>query len=382
MIGICNVVFGLPFVGLWNEVCLPSELSPSNVKALNSRGRARYIIYTNQESARFVEQCVRQRGMRDHFDVDVNIFELNMKNGAHGAMTWSHQHCISHYKDKVEGLIFSSADDCYHEGYYQQVVDQAVAKGKACITFAVRVSLSCLPDLEVELKQGELSYEKAVSFLHRFIHPLHQDQVVERSHIRSRHPAVLFEYREEVLTMRGFHMHPMYVPARLLNVAFKDTIDGEFVETVGRDRENYVVMGGVNAPFVLSLTPDSKYADIHSDRRIDIKHILKWIFKNTNSIHKDFYVENVFVTSLSRRVSAENMRDFSPQLTALQKVVERTARKPDEVLGCSRYSRPVVSTIRALTLYWSIARLREQMRIRRRSAGAAARKNGHGPGPG
>ena len=383
MIAICNVIYGAPFVELWDQVCLPSELSPSNVKALNSRGRARYVLYTDDETLELLEACIKRRKLREFFDVNVHVFEMG---SGHTGMTRSHQHCIAHYKHVVEGIIFSSADDIYHEGYYGEVMEQAVAKDKACITFAVRISLSCLQDVSDEFrKQGEMTYRRAVWFLHEFMHPLHQDQIIGQRRIRSKHPAVLFEYEQEVLTMRGFHMHPMYVPSRFLHNAFSDTIDGEFVESIGRSPENYVVMSGLNAPFVLSLTPDIKYTELRSENYLYVKQVLKWVFRNTNSAHKDFYINHAFVTSLNENVTKENMYDFSPHLTALSRVMESMAvPKAKGKLGLRRYAQPVIPAIRGLTYYWSYEYLREKMRIVRRQppAAVAAESNGNGEGHG
>jgi hypothetical protein len=365
MIGICNVVFGGPFVELWNSICLPTELSPSNVKALNSAGKARYIVYTNRRSLSLIEDCIVRRRLRDYFDVDVHVMNMDALASSHTGMTLCHQHCITNYKSVVDGVIFSSADDCYHENYYQSVYDQAISKNKSCITFALRVSLGCFKEMVEEIEEKpEIGYRSAVRFQHQFLHPIHQDQILQGNNLRSKHPAVLFEYSEDVLTMRGFHMHPMYVRSDYLSTAFNDTIDGEFVESIGRFEDSYTLMSGLNAPFVLSLTPQAKYSDLRSDRTLGMKYILRWISKHTNCAHKDFFRKHSLVTSLRDDVAPENMEQYSPQLVALKGVMEKMTISDTKHLGTARYIQPLRKEVRRLAWSWMLSYFLQKLNIR------------------
>ncbi|PTY04043.1 hypothetical protein DB346_04410 [Verrucomicrobia bacterium LW23] len=327
MIAICNVVFGKFYIDLWRTMCLPTERSKQNLSALSNEGRPLYIIYTAEDSLAAINEIVEADNLNEDFKVIVHVTEFE-KGNPFSALTNAHKHCIERYRSKVKGVIFSSADVCYHDGFFEAVYNTAISKGKSCFSLGLRLSNTCTEKLSRDCR-NQFTKEKAVEYILDYLHPIQKDQILEDGACHSRWPSNLFERKGDVLSYRGFHQHPIFVHSRHLITGFADTIDGQLADSICESRD-FTVLSGCNPPVILSVTADHRRDDFYSETPVALDRVFRWACDYAGEAHIRLFVDHLHVLARPGALSrARRLESYSPQLRSMKSKLKTLLRHGD-----------------------------------------------------
>ena len=239
---------------LFLRCSLPAQLSGRNLPALAARYPVTYRILTRESDAdRILDAPVVEKLAR-HASVDV--VRMDTRGDAYSAMTACHREAISRALPRT-ALVFMNADLVAADGTFARLAELAARGARAVLCSAVRLRAT---DTAAQIeRQPELSPRGLAALALDHLHPAMEAHAFDADGASDALIPAMMTWRvdREGLLLRCFHLHPLMIHADRADVAFRGTIDDDYIERACPDAAKIHVVVDSDELMLAELSPDT-----------------------------------------------------------------------------------------------------------------------------
>ena len=227
---VVTAVWGAEHRQLFLDVCVPNQLTRSNLEALPPGSR--YRVFTSPEDAHIFAGSDVLRRVGAHMTVDIVVMpELSVTGRSRFTrMTACHRRALTDAREAGSAVIFLCADHLLSRGTMAAVVRHHTAGIRAVMCTGVWVERAgFLSALAARGGIREVAPRDLVATAIDHLHPCSQFLMVDGKRTALRPQNVFWNVPGEGLLARCFHLHPLMVDPLRRDVLPDETIDGHFV---------------------------------------------------------------------------------------------------------------------------------------------------------
>ena len=227
---VVTAVWGAEHRQLFLDVCVPNQLTRSNLEALPAGSR--YRVFTSAEDADIVRRSPALRQVGELMTVDVVVMpQLSASaRSRFTRMTACHRRALTDARDAGSAVIFLCADNILSAGTCAAVVRRHAAGTRAVMCTGVWVDRDAfLAALEARGGIREVPPRDMVAAAIEHLHPSSRLLMAGGRRTARRPQYVFWDVPGEGIVARCFHLHPLMVDPVRRDVLPDETIDGHFV---------------------------------------------------------------------------------------------------------------------------------------------------------
>lgn len=292
-----NVVWGESYTKLFLDVCLPSQLSPRNLKSFEDVDNSVYKIYTTPNDAKIITNHPVYLAMSKIIKTKIKIFNLSeycLKNYKHKAMNYCHQHAILEANQNDCALVFLSPDTIWGDGSFQTLLNLANQGKRTVMIGAYRTVKETIVPSFLELFNPNndtcisISCRELVKLFLEHLHPTTKSLFWGTLGSRTIWPSVvLWPVGNQGILAKHFHIHPLMVNPVKKDILPTPTIDGEYISLACPNQDEIYVVQDSDEIYACELSSGNIFAEhILPSESTDVTKIAEWMKSATDSFHQ------------------------------------------------------------------------------------------------
>jgi hypothetical protein len=281
------VVWGERYTDFFLEFCLPSLLADGNFPAMRHRAGSFFIIHTSAADAPRIRASDAFAAVSALVDVDLRIVDISAMP-PHEMLSRCHRDAISTADSLGRPIVFLSPDTVWSKNTFE-AVDVALSSGKR-VLFMPNVRAVKEDSLELLgklLRQGRInvSSRELMSIALSHLHPTTEEHIVIPGRGERLLPAALLwpNARGDLLG-RFFHAHPLMVFPKTQFAAFRQTIDGDFVQFACPDTKEHQIILDSDQATAIEFSARSQFIGGVTGKD-DAQGVMRWAQHCATAVH-------------------------------------------------------------------------------------------------
>lgn len=309
-------VWGESYVQTFLDYCLPAQLAPDNIPALGGGSGNSYTIYTTRSDYERIAASHAYRALQQVIAVTVEYLDSELyaaghapTDGKYRVKSECYRHALRRAVERRVAIVALNADILLANGFVRTAVD-LLARGKRVIQVPGprglrdpigRALISRYRGGEgtsISIEPTELS-----ALWMKNMHPQLKMHCVDGPEGAPFHPSHLYwTVGEEGVIIRGFHLYPIVIDARVGAVGFSSTIDDDLVGNLGLSRDELFLAQDSREMFCCELSPPDC-------------NVGQMATRGDLSRYVDFYLSYARhnIRNLMQEIIISGERDLSPQ---------------------------------------------------------------------
>jgi len=330
-----NVVWGEAYTKLLLDVCLPTQLAPGNIAALE-HSRSVYKIYTTAKDAETITKHPIYSALVKAINTQIKIFNVPndyLKQHHHQLMTYCHNHAIIEANRDNSALIILCPDCVWSAQTFANLI-KITKTGKRVV---VVPSLSVVTETfipEFLEKFGttnngypiEISSRDLVKISLAHLHPLMKSYTWEQGGVSNTWPSYFhWDVDETGIITRSFRMHPLMIVPRIKNVLSPDPIDSYYISLSCPNLDDFHVVDDSDQVFVANIVKFNKedwnQNILHDGTKSGITESVAWLKQyngtHVKPCHRLFFQHKVKIHSQPISAKWKKIEEESDQIVDL-----------------------------------------------------------------
>lgn len=309
-----NVVWGKSFTELFLNYSLPTQLSTGNLRAIGSKGKNIYKLFTSTADAEVVSssrvwQELSSVMQAEICELDSSLLQnINNDVDKYNVMTTAHRAGIlAGLDDPSVAFVFLTADQIFADGALGAMRDRINEGRRAVMIIAPRLTQEeVLPKLVHYAQEDKASITLApdllVELALKHLHPITAGLFWDSPNYTMCPSNIYWTVHDEGFLARCFHLHPLAVKPVIRNDHNFYTVDDSYVMNTCPDfKSTYVV---TDASEILSFTL-CPIAEAHKTSLLPLREgvlmpnranpafVGEWIRTCTNPHHRAYSAYNI-----------------------------------------------------------------------------------------
>ncbi len=294
---IINVMWGENYIKTFLELSLPTQFSTGNLFDLKTKPS--YVIYTNKEGKKQIQSSPIYQSLESTCTVDFRLIHLKKGWCPFGMMMKCQKHSIKESKKSKSPLVFLAPDCILSSGVFCYIED-ALNKGVRLIAIcSSRMSLESYREV-IKTKEGkdEIVDWDSKSLAKITVKNLHHRAkcLIMKENQISNHPSHMYwQLDENNLFGKAYHLHPLLIWPRNLNVLPKFSIDGKkFLEEICPNFEEWEVITDCSKISLFEVSSNKQFQD---DFTLPLDKITfnEWLKHNVSDSHHFFFKHQIIL---------------------------------------------------------------------------------------
>ncbi|MEQ9518375.1 MAG: hypothetical protein RLN89_02930 [Parvibaculum sp.] len=300
-------VWGVEYMRMFSDVCLPMMLTDGNLNKFRDRSDACFVIVCGGDDFRALKSSEAYRRLCDVVQVEIVLIDGMIDTGrTHSAMTKCYQLGMS-----IEGVVpgftnfvFLTPDSFWSDGsfeYAERIMDSGK---KALVTVGLRTNREAMiPILNSAIARTKgtaapFNNREIAGLAIRHLHQLGRAHLwFSKAFLNSWPSNIYWKVDDELLISHNFHMHPLVVrcPKRRRNINIKSTIDGDYLIKVGLTGGNVHVVTDSDALLGIELSPRTRDWGGVELREPRLRSVQWFGLNYANRMHWKFFGQRVVI---------------------------------------------------------------------------------------
>lgn len=348
-------VWGEAYTRCFLDVAVPTLLAPGNLPALRGVPGSLYHIVTTEADRATIERssvlphlqaCIPVR----FTTIPEDVLALESR---HRLQSYCYRQGVADADAIDAGVMFLNADVVFADGAIASLIRLASAGKRSVETLGIRlIKETVAPHLMQHHRAAGgaivVSPRQLMALAMENLHPITRAHLYQGESEKLEPSGLMWRVGKEGLVAHCFHLHPIFVHAKIKNAAFTTTIDDDYVQSAQSDRSAAYVVRDSDEFCACELSAVDRQTEPvpRPPERDPSKVIAQWAFFNARPRHFELVKDRILLHA--GRTNSASWRAVKRESKQAIREVFRHLAEPLE-LGLTDYEIQTVLQRRGLT---------------------------------